>query len=85
MMETGRHLDAWEQDNQPRLRKLATLLAQLRAAVVRFRGANCVATYEPGSKTATIEIGRSGSGERAVPNECIKGLWLSASRAGKEE
>ena len=62
------HFAEWEAKYQTELQKLVTTLSQLRKAVRRADGRNCVAIYEQDPKSKTIKIFPSLEGKRPLPD-----------------
>ncbi|EQL02807.1 geranylgeranyl pyrophosphate synthetase [Ophiocordyceps sinensis CO18] len=85
VVDTGPRLAEWEEDSQPQLRKLATLLTQLRQAVTMFGGRNCAAIHQPGGLSGpVIYVCESKLGRRALPDDFIQHAWAPAKGATGE-
>lgn len=65
----------WETANQEKLRKLATVLEQLRCAVKANSGRNCIAVCEKAAGPKMIEILASKMTGDALPIEIIDRFW----------
>ncbi|KAK1595553.1 uncharacterized protein LY79DRAFT_602861 [Colletotrichum navitas] len=63
----------WEATHQETLRKLATVLGELRTAVRKNGGRHCAAVFERG--TGAIVVVDSTSNKQAVPEDLRQKLW----------
>lgn len=69
------HFERWETDHQTELRKLATVLADLREAVRRNGGRGCAAVYEKDSGSRVIKIFPLAKGKANLPDEMFRKFW----------
>ena len=65
----------WETKYQVNLRMLVATLSQLREAVRKANGINCVAIYKPNTKPKTIEVFASLVSKPPLPQEMIPAFW----------
>lgn len=77
IIDAGAQFKSWETKRQVELRKLVTVLTQLREAVRGNGGGNCVAIYERGLNPPTIKVFASTMSRRALPDNWIRKLWAA--------
>ncbi|TQN66773.1 hypothetical protein CSHISOI_08671 [Colletotrichum shisoi] len=71
--DAAAHFADWETRQQTALRKLATVLGELRAAVRGNEGRHCAAVFERGS--GSIRVFDLTSDRQAVPEDLKEKLW----------
>lgn len=67
--------EEWETKNQLGLRKLVTVLTQLREVIKKNKGRMCVAIYERGSSPQGMKIFASTAGKRVLPGDLTHEFW----------
>ncbi|KAK2005273.1 hypothetical protein LZ32DRAFT_612238 [Colletotrichum eremochloae] len=77
--DTAALFASWEENHQADLRKLVTVLAQLRETVKKNGGSHCVAICEKTAKTPEIKVYTSCIVKRAVPDDLRRMLWKASS------
>ena len=65
----------WEAKNQVDLRKMVAVLGQLREAVKRHQGGNCIAIYERTTQSRVIKIFTPCLDRLPLPKEMISRSW----------
>ncbi|KAJ6787649.1 hypothetical protein PWT90_06884 [Aphanocladium album] len=75
VLDVSKTFPQWEETHQTKLRKLATLLQQLRSAVQSSGGQNCIAVCEKPPGSRAIEIFTSQMERGALPAELQERFW----------
>lgn len=65
----------WETKHQDALRKLVTVLSQLREGVRLAGGGRCVAIFERGSHTRMIRVFTSTKTRQVLPQQMLSTFW----------
>ncbi|KAF6837178.1 hypothetical protein CPLU01_03290 [Colletotrichum plurivorum] len=77
--DTGSQFGDWEDRQQTNLRKLVTVLDQLRGAVEANGGGHCVAICEKATAPPVIRVFPSTVDRKAVPDDLRRRLWNPTS------
>lgn len=75
--DVGADFEEWEGRNQTHLRKLVTVLSQLRDIVKKNGGRNCFAVYERKPVAQTIRVFESSGNGQALSTAIIDAFWSS--------
>lgn len=67
----------WETRHQTKLRKLVSVLTQLREVARKHQGRNCIAICEKGSLPRTIKIFASTVVKQVLPDDLVREFWVS--------
>jgi len=73
----------WERKeaNQTILRKLASLISQLRETVKGTKGKACIAICERGIKPAALQLFVSKQGMKPLPEDVVQKFWAGTNKA----
>ncbi len=75
--DAAAHFREWEIKHQTELRKLVTILTQLREVVQKQNGRSCVAIYEQHSSHKAIKVFASTANKQALSNDMVHEFWVS--------